>query len=132
MSFQKTEGFSLVELIIVLLVISILTLALTPAFKSYKIKANRSDGIKSLLALQIAQEKYRLNNTAYASSVAAAGLSTNSIDGYYTLAVSTSGASNYTLTATATGDQTNDTGCTTLTITYATNTTNKTPTNCWQ
>lgn len=130
---RKIKGFSIIELVIVLLIIGILSLALMPTLNSYKIKANRSDAIKSLMALQIAQEKYRLNNTTYGASPTAVGISTDSIDGYYTLAVSGNTATAYTLTATAKSgtEQTNDTGCTTLTVTYANSTATNTPTTCW-
>lgn len=134
MTHKIQRGFSLMEIIIVLLIVALLTIVLMPAYNNYITKSRRSDGIKSLMAMQIAQEKYRLTNTDYASSPAALNLSTNSIDGYYTMAVTTNTTSTYAITATATsgGGQTADTGCTTLTITYANNTATNTPTACWQ
>lgn len=132
MTHKTQRGFSIIEVIIVLLIIALLTVVLMPAYNSYITKSRRSDGIKSLMAMQIAQEKYRLKNTDYASSPAAMSFSTDSIDGYYTMAVTANTASSYTITATAGSEQAADTGCTTLTITYANNTATNTPTDCWQ
>lgn len=129
-----SSGFSLVEILFVLVIIAILVIALTPVYRDYVLKSNRSDAVRSLLATQINEEKWRLNNTTYTATIAnvsPTGAST-SINGYYTLAVTSASASAYTLTATATGTQTSDTGCTTMTLTYASGTTTTTPAVCWQ
>lgn len=133
MRHEKTNGFSIIELLIVLIIIGILTAMLTPAYRSYVLKSNRGDAIKSLMALQIAQEKYRVNNTAY-GTLANVWTGSSSIEGYYTMTVPSNTSTSYTLTATAAGTQTSDTSCTSFTLTYATNTMTQSSasnTNCW-
>lgn len=128
--FQQ-KGFSIVEILIVLVILAILVIALTPAYQSYQIRSNRSDAIKSILAIQIAQEKYRITSTTY-GSLANVWSGTASYSGYYTMGVSGNTASAYVITAAALGAQTSDTGCTTLTLTTANGTATKSPVSCWQ
>lgn len=123
----------MIEILIVLVIIFILAAVLTPAYQSYILRGNRSDAIKSLLLLQIAQEKYRLNNTTY-GTLGNVWSGSASVDGYYTLSVPSNGNTNYTLTATAQGSQAADTNCASFTITFAngTQTNSSSPnTDCW-
>lgn len=133
---KKQNGFSLIEILIVLVIIAILVAVLTPAYQSYIRRGNRSDAIRSVLAMQVNQEKWRLHNTTYTGTVAnisPTGTSA-SIAGYYTLAVSGATGSAYILTATAVvgTTQASDVGCTVFTLTYSAGTTTNTPTICWQ
>ncbi|OGT27497.1 MAG: hypothetical protein A2624_00245, partial [Gammaproteobacteria bacterium RIFCSPHIGHO2_01_FULL_42_8] len=125
MSYQQ-RGFSLVEILIALVILAVLTMMLMPAYRAYQLHADRSDAFKSLMALQIAQEKYRIENPTYAA-LASIWTGSSSYDGHYTMAVSDNTASTYTLTATATGEQINDTGCTVLTLSYLNGTVTKSP-----
>ena len=61
-------GFTLVELIIVVAIISILASIAIPAYNGYVETSRRSDGQAALMALAIAQEKYRAANPKYANS----------------------------------------------------------------
>ena len=127
------NGFTLVELMIVVAVVAILAGVAFPSYQEHVRKARRSDGKEALLRLQIEQERWRTNNASYASSPATLGLGTASVEGYYTIGI-TSGsatATGYTATATATGVQTADTGCTTLTLTVGSGSEQRTPATCW-
>lgn len=128
---SKQKGFSIVEIIIVLLILAILVFALTPAYRSYQMRANRSDAIKSILAIQVAQEKYRIGATTYAP-LASIWSGTNSYEGYYRMGVSNNTGTTYTITATGLTSQTADTGCVTLTLTSTNGTATQTPASCWQ
>lgn len=128
---SKQKGFSIVEIIVVLIILAILIFALTPAYRSYQIRANRSDGIKSILAIQIAQEKYRIGATTYAP-LSSIWTGTNSYEGYYRMGVSNVSGATYTITATGLSSQTGDTGCTTLTLTSSNGNAINSPANCWQ
>ncbi len=132
---NKFFGFSLFELMITLVILAILVAIAIPVYRNYVMRARRSDGIQALLAIQIAEEKYRLSNSTYGTLVQVWSGSTSS-EGYYSLSVSAVSASTYTITASAIGNQANDTAdgvsCATLTLTYSNGTTAKSPSNCWQ
>jgi len=86
---------------IVVAIIGILASIAYPSYTAYITKAKRSDAKAALLLAQIAQEKYRANNTTYGATLAAISVSSTSSDGYYTIAISgTPTATAYTVTAT--------------------------------
>lgn len=122
----KQAGMTLIELMIVVVIIGIIAGIAYPNFVDYVREARRADAMGQLLTLQMAQEEYRLKNTSYAD-IATLGITLSS--DYYTFSVSNIGAETYTLTATATGGQANDTGCTTLTLNQNDQ---KAPAECWE
>lgn len=89
----------------------------------------------ALLAIALAQEKYRLTHTSYGALPDIWNGVTVTEDGHYNLAISNVSGSSYTLTATAVGNQTNDTedgdSCAVMTLVYANNAITKTPNTCW-
>ena len=103
-------GFTLVELIIVVAIISILASIAIPAYNGYVETSRRSDGQAALMALAIAQEKWRASNPEYTSNMSDLNTGFTVIDnkyysdgGFYlieTSAVSGSEGSKYTGTAT--------------------------------
>ena len=145
----NNKGFTLFELIIVVVIIGIMASIAYPSYMDYVKKSRRSDAKAGLLSLQQAQEKFRANCTEYADNIVTSGnyvcnsgTSTFSVehnatspDLHYNL--STSGtATSYTVTATYTGVQTTDTDCKTLSIDQngnktATDSSNSASTVCW-
>jgi|SRR5579885_346696 type IV pilus assembly protein PilE len=127
-------GFTLIELLIVIVVIGILAVISVSLYKSFILKSRRSDGINAILTLQLAEERYRSNNAQY-GSIAQIGGSSTSPQGYYSLAISNVGASSYSITASAQGNQANDsegsTSCASLTLTVSNGTATQTPPACW-
>ncbi|MDT8425858.1 MAG: type IV pilin protein [Methyloprofundus sp.] len=93
----QNKGFTLIELMIVVAVIGILASIAYPSYQEYVLRAKRADGKAAILSAQLAQEKYRANNTTYLAVA-----STASSDGYYNYVVSDVSVSNYTITATPT------------------------------
>ena len=103
-------GFTLVELIIVVAIISILASIAIPAYNGYIETSRCSDGQAALMALAIAQEKWRASNSEYTSNMSElntgfklSGSDYLSDGGFYkitTSAVSGSEGSKYTGTAT--------------------------------
>lgn len=145
---KHLKGFTLIELMIVVVVIGILASIAYPSYVEHVKKSRRADGKAGLLSLQQAQEKYRANCPQYASGIHASTYtcvsggnhnlvgSTTSPNGYYNLSIAASGASTYTVTATYTGIQTSDTNCKTLSITQAgvkssTKSDDTASTGCW-
>lgn len=123
---KKLSGFTLLELMITVAVIAIIASIAYPAYQDYVMRARRADAKAGLLALRQAQEKYRANCVQYADGIHATTRtcvsggshnlvgSTSSPDGNYTLSIDSANASTYSLKATATGVQANDTDCATL------------------
>ena len=139
---RNTKGFTLIEVMIVVVIISILAAIAYPAYQDSVRKARRADAKSSLLEIaQILERCYTefnaYNNLACTNAVSAGPtVNLTSTDGYYTI-VSNSGAetltnNTYTLTATpnALGGQNLDTRCATFTLdnTGAKNATNA---DCW-
>tara|TARA_Y100001963_G_scaffold155365_1_gene246316 strand:+ start:734 stop:1120 length:387 start_codon:yes stop_codon:yes gene_type:complete len=122
----KQAGITLIELMIVVVIIGIFAGISYPTFVDYVREARRAEAIAQLLILQMAQEEYRLKNESYAD-IAALIIPFSS--DYYTFSVSDIGMQTYTLLATATGTQTNDTGCTTITLNQNDQ---KSPAECWE
>jgi type IV pilus assembly protein PilE len=114
----KNFGFSLIELMIVVVIGGILAGLAYPSFTHSLYKARRTDGIEALLSLQQAQERWRSNNTQYAT-LSLLGLPTSSTKGYYTLSLADNpSATGYSAIATATqgSSQFNDHPCQTLRV----------------
>ena len=122
------------ELMIAVVIVAIIVAIAIPAYNKYILKSRRSEGLQTLMAIQLAEEKYRTTNSAYGDLATVWG-GTTTENGYYTLATSNVTASSYTITATAVGSQAGDrdgtTSCATLTLTYSNGTTTRTPIDCW-
>lgn len=146
-----SDGFTLIEMMVVVAIVGILAAVAYPSYMNQVRKSRRSDAVAEMSRFQQAQERWRANKTTYASQAEATataspavttpltepglGLSANTAGGYYTLAVSSNTATGYILTAIAIlgKSQASDTGCTTLTV-NVTNGNASNPTaeaNCW-
>ena len=127
---SKHNGFTLIELMIVVAIIGVLAIVAYPAYQDYVTRANRAQGQSLLLDAQLKQERYRSYNNTYASNATSLADSdlTLATDDNYTF--STSGGTNtFTVTADATGTQfDNDTTCQQMTIDQSNN---LTPAGCW-
>ena len=142
---KNARGFTLIELMVVVAIVGILASLAYPSFMSQVRKSRRSDAVAALAAVQQAQERWRANNVAYSSDVSSSstGLklvsgttvasSYNLPSGYYSIAITGTSGSAYTLTATGVSgtSQASDTGCATLTVAVSNGTATNTPTACW-
>lgn len=123
---KNDNGFSLIELMIVVAIIGVIGAIAMPSYDSYMKKGRRADAKVGLSKVADKQERYYLQNNIYAANTTLLGLADNGSggwntdEGYYGIKVDdrpdyTTG---FDLTATAiTGEaQANDTGCTTMTL----------------
>lgn len=119
------RGFTLMEILIVLVLVSILVSLAFPSYQGVIRKARRAEALETLYRIQLAQEKWRSTRTAY-GSLADLGFATTTSSGRYTLSItlpaSPGDQTAYTATATAVAgsSQASDTAgsvsCATLTI----------------
>jgi type IV pilus assembly protein PilE len=133
----RIRGFTLIELMIVVVVIAILAAIGFPAYQDYVRRARRADGKELLLRIQVEEEKFRTNNTAYTSTLGVGGLgitSNGSSDGYYTVSITagaTATAFSLSASPTSKGNQTADTACSPLTLASNAGVVTKGPAGCW-
>lgn len=126
-------GFTLIELMIVVVIASILMALALPSYRDSVRKGRRSDATDAAVGVLQAQERWRGNNPSYSDSLASLNQANTSIGGYYSLALSAVTGAGYTLTATGVAGkgQDQDTGCTALVITVAAGNPTYTPAACW-
>ena len=103
------QGFSLIELLTTLAIVAILATITVPTFSSLVAGARRSDAISALVQVQLAQERWRARNPAYAPDLATLGwAAAESPEGHYRLRVGHADAGSYLATAQPLGVQRSD------------------------
>ena len=141
---RATLGFTLIELMIVVVIVGILAAVALPSFQQQLRQGRRSEATSELGRLQMAQERWRADRASYGTLAQIGGVATLP-SGYYTIAVATPGgncangtaagaANSFSITATAAGAQASDTQCATLTVTSLCGVVTKTATGggrCW-
>lgn len=119
----RNRGFTLIELMIVVLIIGVLAAIAWPQYTQYVLDSNRSTCAARMVELQNNMERYFTENQSYQDGSGgpavtdffpSANCPPDQSNPAYTLSI-TSAATTYTLTATPQGRQTND-GCGNLTL----------------
>jgi type IV pilus assembly protein PilE len=128
---KPNRGFTLMEIMIVMVIVAILAAIAVPAYQDQIRSSRRSEAREALMQIQTAQERWRSNNTTYASSTSALDQPALSADANYALSVSGASASGYTATATARAKQASDSACSAITIVVAGNAMTYSPLTCW-
>jgi type IV pilus assembly protein PilE len=117
----NSRGFSLIELMIVVAVVAILASIAVPSYRQYVLRSHRTEAKAALLNVAAAQEKFYLQNNTYTTALtdappAGLGIAATTRNGYYTIAIGGANVTTFSVTATATGTQTQDTRCLTFSI----------------
>jgi type IV pilus assembly protein PilE len=128
---KKNLGFTLVELMIVVVVIGILASIAYPSYVGFVTRGARGDAVAGVMQVANLQEQFYLDHRVFTSDMTLLGLAADPFvvenNLYQVDAVLANGG--YTVTATAIGIQaTRDTECNTISITSAGA---KTPSGCW-
>lgn len=133
---MRQYAFTLLELLLAIAIIGVLSALVIPTYNHVILKGHRSDALSSLMGIEMAQAKYRTNNTNYGSLAQVWSNVTNSTGGRYTLQITGVSGSGYTATATAISAQSADAesgvSCATLTLTMTAGVVAYTPAACWE
>lgn len=114
---HKQFGFTLIEMMIVVVIIGILASIAFPSYQEYVIRGNRAEGQALLVDAAARQERYFSQNSLYADNVGKLNMADESVNKHYKVSVTSASSNSYTLTAQPQGSQASrDTKCGNLTL----------------
>ena len=134
---SNLQGFTLIELMITVAIVSILASIAYPSYTDYVVRSNRSEAPLELVRLANLQEQLFIDTRTYTAVMTELGLTVNDSGAYITpnenydisSQINEAGTT-YTLRATALGNQAiNDINCQNILLT---DTGNKSPLICWE
>lgn len=113
---RGSAGFSLLELMVVLVIVGIITAIAFPAYQAHVVKTYRATAKACVMEHAQFLERFYTTRMTYVGAAPNLGCSTNGkLDTRYVIAVSNLNASTYTITATPVGPQ-RDALCGTLSL----------------
>ena len=107
----NADGFTLIELMIVVVIIGIIASVAYPSYQNSVTKTRRAEGQAVLLDIMNAEERYYTENNTYTTTLADVNKSGDSEEGHYVVSAAACGAgisSCVILTADPQGVQTDD------------------------
>ena len=129
---NRSQGFSLIELMIAVVIVGILAAIAIPMYSDYVTRSRRADGQATLM--QVAQELERCYtqfskfNDNSCSVINGGVVSETSDQGFYVVTANKLDESVFTLTATPQNEQADDTDCGDLILTHLGE---EKPEDCW-
>lgn len=125
MKATRSRGFSLIELLVAVVILSLITLMAVNTYRGSVLKARRADAKASLLELAQLLERNYTETNSFATNISGnpytLPFTTSPRNGttYYNLTLPTQTATTFTLQAAPAASQTDDTRCMTLTLDQA-------------
>lgn len=119
MKAPHSQGFTLIDIVIALLIMAILVTIAYPYYVGFLLKSRRSDALAALTQDQIILERCYAQNFAYNTCTSLPTFPQTSAQGYYSINLTNLGATTYTLTATPVGSQARDTTCVSISVDQA-------------
>ena len=136
MKYERHRGFTLLELLFTAAVFALLMTLCVPAYQHHVLRQNRALARQALAALAVQQEAYALRHQAHAKNIAELlddsrftgnhfflsrdgrkfDSTSRASGSLYKIELLDNGATSFTLSATATGAQTADKSCQSLTL----------------
>lgn len=119
---MNKKGFTLIELMIVILIVGILVTIAYPSYQEHVARARRADGQTALLDLASRLERYYSEQNTYQTATIGTGNGTDVLDtttspeGWYALSITNQTATAYSIQATPQNAQASDALC--LNLTY--------------
>lgn len=137
---KEFRGFSLIELMIVIVIVAILASIAVPTYRNYVLRSHRVEAKTALLSIAAQQEKFYLQNNRYATDDERAdappnglGIADETENRWYSIEITVDDDDNpqaWSATATAINDQEADTDCADMTVT-STGARTATNSKCW-
>lgn len=129
---KKNRGFTLMEVMIVIVVVGILAAIAIPAYTAQVRKSRRAEAQAVLISIGARQQQMLLDTRGYVATVADLSVSVpDSVSLYYTLALTADNTTVPTFTATATpvtASRQNDDSCGAMSLDQ---TGKRMPSSCW-
>jgi type IV pilus assembly protein PilE len=126
-----TAGFTLIELMIAVVVVTILAVIALPSYAEFVKRGTRADAQAFLMEIALRQQQRLVDRRQYAETIDALGLALpKSLAGKYTVSMSAPAVlpPAFTISAAPQGEQTTE-RCGTLTLTSVGQ---RSPASCWQ
>lgn len=117
----KQNGFTLIELMIVIVIVGILVSVVYPSFREQALRSARSDAKTALATAISRQEQFFADNKTYTGSLSALDMVAETDNGYYQISIDAATtacplARCFAMRAVPQGGQTDDLDCGSLTI----------------